>query len=335
MPKVPTPAKHTISTEPIDPFALIRTKHGHTNRAVYLDPQATSKVVTPAKCADSTEPVNPFTLMGMPPIQPSTRRRLIGAGLLGKGDVGQPMDVDEDQEGGIDDDNLSWLNDAKESKGQLGHIPKAQWECIKQVAKRVVEEIKQDAVEAGCGTNITIHKINKCLKVKITTHLALWNIYTSYCAHIAKTNQEAHLAKRTKKGKNKADGQSSSDNKEEEENATSIFSTSAGTPDNGFTAQVAALGDDSLLRQVHNARATLESVIMKWDYKLLRNMIKVVLTAHLHEFLKCFLVHSLWLISFIGLTGASCESKAYLTWDKIVSNMATAGVAIEERPVGE
>ncbi|RXW12314.1 hypothetical protein EST38_g13540 [Candolleomyces aberdarensis] len=438
MPKVPTPAKRAISTKPIDPFALIQTKHGHTNQAVSLDPRATPKVATPAKGANSTEPVDPFTLMGMPPIQPGTRRRLIGAGPLGKVDeevpkkvdkgkgkqktvsegvVGQPMDVDEDQEGGIDDDDLSWLDDAEESKGQLGRIPKAQWERIKQVAKRVVEEIKQGAVEAGRGTNITIHEINKHLKVKITSHLTLWNIYMSYwwsnraeeehrlyykistpsksfakfqeevpdweehlltwwtllqkasivedrgfpifivaCgsivhheqgiratrvshaieelllfldlaedsllgdmkthsyAHIEKTNQEARLAKRTEKGKDKADVQSSGD--DDKENATSVFSTSAGTADDGFTAQVAALGDDSLLRLVRDARAALESVTMKWDYKLLRNMIKVVLTA-------CFY-----------LTGASWESEAYLTWDKIVLNMATAGVAIEERPVG-
>ncbi|RXW12838.1 hypothetical protein EST38_g13016 [Candolleomyces aberdarensis] len=141
----------------------------------------------------------------------------------------------------------------------------------------------------GIGATRVSHAIEELLLfLDLAEDSLLGDMKTHSYAHIEKTNQEARLAKHTEKGKDKADGQSSGDN--DEENATSVFSTSAGTADDGFMAQ--------------------------WDYKLLRNMIKVVLTARFR------------------LTDASWESEAYLTWDKIVSNMATAGVAIEERPVG-
>ncbi|KAJ2927284.1 hypothetical protein H1R20_g9815, partial [Candolleomyces eurysporus] len=139
--------------------------------------------------------------MGTPPIQPGARHRVMGAGLLGKvdeevpkkqdkgkgkqkvvleEDAGQPMDVDQEQEGGTDNGDQPWLCDIEEIKGQLGRIPKAQWERIKQVAKKVAKDIKQGAIEIGRGTEIIIHEINKHLKVKIASHLTLWNIYTSY-----------------------------------------------------------------------------------------------------------------------------------------------------------
>ncbi|KAJ2927283.1 hypothetical protein H1R20_g9814, partial [Candolleomyces eurysporus] len=189
--------------------------------------------------------------------------------------------------------------------------------------------------DQGIGATRVSHAIEGLLPfLDLTEDSLLGDMKTHSYAHIAKTKQEAHRVKCTEKGKGKEDAQSSGDDDNDDDEENDILSTSAGTADDDFMAQVVTLGDNSLSKEVCKAQGVPESVILKWDYKLLRNMIKVVLTARFHEFSKCFSARSLWLISFIGLTGVSWESEAYLTWDKIVSNMATAGVAIKEWPVG-